>query len=124
MVYEEYSAAIAAGDAEQSMALWAEDGIYFPPGAPPIFGWEAIAERTRPYLAQFDTRHEVSSEGIEVRGDLTVNWGTWVQTVVPRAGGDSTVIRAKYLRVLRKQQDGSWRIWRDIWNALPADFQE
>jgi uncharacterized protein (TIGR02246 family) len=123
-VFQEYMDAIAAGDAERAMAVWAKDAIYYPPNnSSAIYGWDAIAARARSYLARFDTRHEISSDGTEVRDDLAVDRGTWVQTATPKSGGEPTVIRAKYVRVLRKQADGTWKIWLDIWNRITPEGQ-
>jgi ketosteroid isomerase-like protein len=36
------------------------------------------------------------------------------------AGGAAQSQSVKYVVVWKKQADGSWKIFRDIWNSLPA----
>ncbi|MEZ4715137.1 MAG: DUF4440 domain-containing protein [Caldilineaceae bacterium] len=35
----------------------------------------------------------------------------------PKAGGDDVYIDGKYMSVLMRQPDGSWKLYRDIFNS-------
>jgi ketosteroid isomerase-like protein len=43
--------------------------------------------------------------------------GMYSATLVPKAGGAQIPIDGKFLTILARQPDGSWKIWRDIFNS-------
>ncbi|MEZ4715138.1 MAG: hypothetical protein R2851_03465 [Caldilineaceae bacterium] len=61
--------------------------------------------------------------------DVTVARGFYTATVTPNAGGEDIYVDGKYMSVLKQQPDGSWKLYRDIFNsnvppASPADDLE
>jgi len=55
----------------------------------------------------------------EVRraGDLAFARGTYTLTLTPKAGGSDISVDGKLMTVFEKQQVGSWKIHRDIFNS-------
>ena len=105
-----------SGDANAIAALYAENGVLNPPGAPAARGVKAIRE----YLAK-DLAEAMSSGVTLVAGsatdfgmsaDLAWEWGTF--TVRGKDG--NTIDAGKYITVFGKK-DGKWSIIRDIWNS-------
>ena len=39
------------------------------------------------------------------------------QTLTPKAGGEPTEDSGKWLGILKRQPNGSWKVHRDIWNS-------
>ena len=50
-------------------------------------------------------------------GDQAVARGTYAATVTPKDGSEEIFIDGKYMTLLKRQPDGSWKIFRDIYNS-------
>lgn len=109
-IWESYASHRVAGDAEAWLGLWDENGIQMPPGVP-ARGIEtlrpALADvfASRPYEAM-----EITPEEIVVTGDWAYSRGNYTVD----AGGSH--LEGKFLTIFRRQDDGGWRIYRDIFN--------
>jgi uncharacterized protein (TIGR02246 family) len=72
------------------------------------------------YQQLFDTwKTDLRSEYLEVKvsGNLAYGRGFAEVTLIPKSGGDTLKSTAKYLNILERQPDGSWKTTHDIWNA-------
>ena len=120
-IWREYESSLLAGDSERWLALWDEEGVQMPPGAPPVVGKAAITEKIRGGLAAVQYTEFAINNLEAVEGD---GWafarGLYIGTYVPKAGGDAVSIDGKYMTIFKQQPDGSWRIYRDIFNANTA----
>jgi uncharacterized protein (TIGR02246 family) len=105
-----------AGDANSIVALYAEDAVVNPPGAPPARGQAAIREYFMKDVAASNAAGMALTAGSTtdagVTGDLGWEWGTF--TMTDKSG--TTVDRGKYVTVYARK-DGKWLIIRDIWNS-------
>ena len=117
-IWDEYEASILAGDPDRWIDLWVEDGVQLPPGNPPVVGKEAIYDRISDDLATFEySEFVINNEDVEVNGDLAFARGNYVVTLAAKAGGDPISVDGKYMTIMRQQPDGSWKIYRDIFNS-------
>jgi ketosteroid isomerase-like protein len=110
----------AASDWKGDVALYTEDAIEMPPNQAAVQGKAAIlaADEAFPPLSNFQ---EQSLE-LEGQGDLAYDRGTYSMTITP-PGAAPIEDRGKYLTILRKQADGSWKFLRVMYNSdlpLPA----
>jgi uncharacterized protein (TIGR02246 family) len=114
LVYEllkEYAAAVTAGDTERWIALWVDDGIRMPPDAPRIVGKEQIQREMQPLFELFDTSTmSIHTEEVRILGDWAYSHGTYEFEMTPKGGGATKSYSGKFLDVLEKQVDGSWKI--------------
>jgi ketosteroid isomerase-like protein len=111
--------ASAAGDFRALRALVDDEAVMFPPGAAPQRGakeFDAAFER----MAAAPKTHEVVSyrlefEEVKVFGRFAVEWGAIRGAT--REIGTGRVIESEYhvMRVLRRQKNGSWKVYRSIW---------
>ena len=115
-LWREYAAAATAGDLERWTALWIEDGIQMPPGAARRTGKKVIGAEMRPLFDLFNTQMAIYPDAIEVLGDQAYAHGLYEFVMTPKEGGDSIEVKGKFLTILRKQVDGSWRIAIDCFN--------
>jgi ketosteroid isomerase-like protein len=93
---------------------YAEDAIAFPPNAKSLKGQQALIELYQNYPVMSDFNQEI--EEIEVFGDwayLRLNWSINMNQPEPDIYKDSGIIFV----ILRKQEDKSWKIWREIFNS-------
>jgi uncharacterized protein (TIGR02246 family) len=114
---KDFSASLSAGDADRWLALWAEDGVQLPPDEPPVEGKTAIAAKMRGLLNRF--KFDMTIQNIEAHsaGDWGFVRGKYQATLTPKQGGAAIPIDGKYLTLLNRQSDGSWKIYRDIFNS-------
>lgn len=117
-VWREYEASILAGDPDSWIQLWEDDGVQLPPGNPPVEGKEAIYERISNNLEASEySEFVIVNEDVEVNGDLAFARGNYKLTVAPMSGGDAVDFAGKYMTIFHQQPDGSWKIYRDIFNS-------
>ena len=109
-------------DIETLIALFTDDGILFPPGEEPIRGKDALwayMQRSLPEMKKFEiTEYVQRFDEVLISGDWAYEWGTFTGTYRLREGGLDLRERSRLFRVLRRQDDGSWKVHRSIWHAL------
>lgn len=124
--FARYTATVNSGDLEGWMALWAPGGVRMPPGAPMTVGLDAIRESMTAPMALYDNRIAIAIEEITVAGDFAYARGTYTLDSAPRegdrgGGNGGTHVDGKYTTIFQRQADGSWKIFRDIFNSnVPA----
>ena len=103
------------GDAKAVAALYAEDALLLPPGAPGASGRAAILEFFTKDIAGSKAAGAVfvvnPKTDVGVSGDMGWESGTYKVTVK-----GAVVEAGKFLSVSRKK-DGKWLYIRDTWNA-------
>ena len=112
-------AAYTAGDADAVTALYAEDAIVMPPGAPTAVGHAAIRE----FIASDSAASKAAGvklainddDTVVISGDLAAHSGSYFVTDASGA----TVDTGMYMDASQKK-DGKWHIVRDIWNSNKA----
>ncbi len=87
------------------------------PGAPFQTGRAAVQAYYQQIFDEFETDLESGYVAVEVDGDLAYGQGFARVTVHPRSGGPAAVSTAKYINILKRQTDGTWKTTHDIWNA-------
>ena len=107
---ENFGPLLVAANYDAVAALYTEDAVFMPPGAPSVTGREAI----RGVMATFPPILEARlvSDEIEGTGDLLYSRGRYVMTMegMPADSG-------KYIEIHRRGADGTWRIAVDIFNS-------
>jgi uncharacterized protein (TIGR02246 family) len=116
-VWDEYAAAVHAGDLERWMDLWIDDAIQMPPDVPRRIGKDAIREGMKPGFESFDMSNMViQTEEVKILGDRAYSHGTYTFDMMPKGGGESMSLSGKFLDILEKQPNGSWKIAVDCHN--------
>ncbi len=116
-ILELYAKGVNTGDAALWGSLWDNKGIRMPPDAPAVLGKAQIRAGAEGRFAQFNSQIAITNEETWVFGNLAFARGTFTLSRTPKAGGETAFYDGKYLTVFRKQADGSWEIFRDIWNS-------
>lgn len=122
-LWNEVAAAANAGDLERWIALWVDDGIRIPPGAPRCLGKAEIRREMQPLFDLFDTsKMIIQPEEVRILGDWAYSHGTYEFEMAPKEGGKTKNFSGKFLAILEKQVDGSWKIAIDCHNCnTPSD---
>ena len=119
----EWAKAATAGNGDAIAALYAQDATLLPPGEPMVKGGEAVKKYWVDFTNGYSGPTELSTQSVEGSGDLAYAVGTYRETLTPKKAGAKPLPTAegKYLEVLKRQDDGSWKIVHDMWspNAMP-----
>lgn len=118
---ERLAAAQVRRDVPAMMEVYADNAVVFPPGEGPLSGKPAVARWRTTTLASARTtvRERFETGSLDVCGDLAVETG--IASVQQEASGASPVtIRTPYMTVWKRQEDGSWKILKDMGNRGPG----
>lgn len=114
-IWKTYSKAATTGDAALWLTLWDVNGIQMPPDTPARpkkvldeavpKGWATMKIHTM----------NINAEEIVIMGVFAYSRGTYTSE---RTINDKRItVDGKFLTLFRKQEDGSWRIYRDCFNS-------
>lgn len=116
-IWTRYAGSISSGDLDSWISLWADNGIQMAPDAPAVIGKEQIRAKYESIFPQFIFKMAITNEEVRVGGDWAFSRGTYTASITPKAGGETAEIDGKYLTILERQTDGSWKIVRDCFNS-------
>lgn len=102
-IWSKYTESRVAGDAETWLSLWDQEGIRMAPGAPAV-DYATFAPGTAERFADAPASMTIDAEEIVVADDWAYSRGNF--TV-------NDAVEGKFLTIFRRQDDGSWRIYRD-----------
>ncbi len=119
---DDYAAAFKAGDAEKLASLLTEDEVSMAIDMPTSMGRAASLEALKGMFSQMTpTDFTLKSDEMKLMGNFAYDRGTSAATFMPKAKGAKPVTQAtRYLVILRRESDGSWKVARDIDNVMPA----
>jgi uncharacterized protein (TIGR02246 family) len=114
-LWQTYQTARVEGDADTWLNLWHEEGIQMPPGTP-ARGFDLVEEGVRASFAPgVVSSMEIDPQEIQVLDDWAYARG--VYTSARTVDGQEVEVDGKFMTILRRQDDGSWKIYRDIFNS-------
>jgi len=119
-LWSHYEEAEISGDIDLWISLWTDDGIRMPPNTPAVFGKERIRATVQSFFDRvvdgyYTIEFTVKSEEIGVTGDWAFARGTYT-FISSKTEGDTIKRTGKYLSILERQADGSWKLARDCYN--------
>ena len=102
-------------DRDKLLTFFTEDALLMPPNMPKIQGHAALMEILESY--EEVTEHILNFEEIEGYGDIAYARGSWAEEFKLKGIEEPIKDKGKLLAILRKQDDGSWRIAIWLWNS-------
>ncbi len=118
------AAAISStGDAAAAAATYTDDAVMMPAHRPAVEGRQAIQDSYQAVFQGNTAKIALTALETQVAGDWAYDRGTHAITITPKAGGSAMEDSGKYLVILKRQADGSWKVYRDIDNSnnpIPA----
>ena len=112
-----YLKAINDGDIATLSSLTDEDHIMVAPNRPPVVGKAANDAANGRAFQQFNIDETWTPLETVVDGNLAYQRGTFTVIASPKAGGASRSTHGNFLRIYRRQPDGSWRMSRDMFSS-------
>jgi uncharacterized protein (TIGR02246 family) len=116
-VNEDLIDAFNAGEVEAAVSLVMDDAVDLPPNRPPVVGKEAIREFVLSDLEKFNWQFIEEVVEVQVSGDLAVLWSNYSVTLTFNDDGRQIESNGKWIKILKRQPDGSWKFSRNIWNS-------
>jgi len=116
-IWDEYEESVIAGDVDRWIAQWTDDGVQMPPNEPFVEGKENIYARVGANMAAGPTDEFVITPlEITSAGDWAYSRGVYTVTF-PLGDGEQGFLDGKFMTILQRQSDGTWKIHRDIFNS-------
>ena len=112
--------ATLARDPQALADLFTDDAVLLEPGAPAVIGKAAIlAQNKKENLEHPDTKivgYKPEVKDLQVVDGWAFEWDTFEGSYKESEKAQVKSFRAKALRILKKQPDGSWKFARVMWN--------
>ena len=113
-LWDEYEANVVAGDGETWIGLYDREGIQMRPGMP-MRSYEEVAEAVKAWTPDDVDAMSISPMETVILGDMAYSMGTYTVDFTTDDGPGQ--VDGKFMTLLRRQDDGSWGIYRDIFNS-------
>jgi len=109
-----YKAAFLRADAQALSQVYDPDGARLNEGGQIIRGREAIKADVAAFVRQVGpVRVTIETAAVWLVEGLAWESGAWSYTFQPQGKAEQR-LGGRYVTVWRQQQDGVWRIWRDL----------
>lgn len=114
--------AMKANDARALGQCITDDAVLMPPNEPVVTGRAEVVEWFDGVVRQARTTGiDVPEREVIVAGDYGIERGSFVWQLSPALGGPPFEARGNFLAIYQRQEDGEWRVIRNIWNStLPV----
>jgi len=119
-----YASAWLTNDAEQVMATFTSDAVIMPSGMPAFEGPEAMRGFWWPEDAPPTAVTEFALVQHEVGGQDGIGFVRGEFSLAFDYDGNSYTGRGRYLSLMRRDSDGSWRISHRMWSDVPPDVED
>ena len=116
-----YAKMLAVEDIEGWIALWDDNARRLEPFGKPLVGTDQIKASMASFLDTFAIDLKINNEEIKIAGDWGYISGTFSYTAMVKAVPDTLKIGGSYLSIMRRQADGTWKVFRECYNtdAIP-----
>jgi uncharacterized protein (TIGR02246 family) len=115
----EFEDAFNDGDGAAVGALYTQDAAVLPPDGARVDGRKAIAEFWQGAIDAGLKNLDLQTLEVLDAGDLAVEVGK-VSLTTTGSVGKAVPMAGKYIVIWQRDDDGAWRLHRDIWNLDPA----
>ena len=114
---DDWCSAEATRDLDAKLRLFTADAVLMAPGGQTVVGQQAI--RAWHEAAWQENTNECSGtvDEVQVQGDWGFARGTFTAVLTPTSGGAPIQESGKFINIVRRQADGSWKLTRVIWNS-------
>jgi ketosteroid isomerase-like protein len=114
--HKAYEAAINSNDTDRVMAMYDKDAEILQPDGPIVSGLSNIRKWVDDYFRGYTTHWKKVPLKNYVLGDYGFDEGIDTAVDTPRDGGKPIHWNCKGILIYKRQKNGEWLIFRDIWN--------
>lgn len=99
---------------DQLSALWTDDGVLLSQGNAPVIGRETIRVGASHSVGKV-IHYTPRTQDVSINGDSAVEWGYFDLTFQDPSQQQTGQFHGRFLRAMKKQQDGTWKFTRVMW---------
>jgi uncharacterized protein (TIGR02246 family) len=112
-----YVAAVNTGDIDGWLSRFTSNCVWMPPDTPRLKGKKAMAAFAESaFFDPFTIRLKEKANRVQVFGKQAFTSGSFNLELTPKTGGNTLKTTGKYMDMLAKQKDGSWKFAERIFN--------
>jgi uncharacterized protein (TIGR02246 family) len=104
------------GDAAALAAMYDTGGVVLAPNAPVMRGRQNIEALWAGARQQGFKTLNLAVNSVELIGDHAIELGSYTLVIQP-PGQSETTDRGKYMVLWKRQADGTWKLYRDMFNT-------
>ena len=119
VVVDAYGENVNNHDAAGYVTMFTDDVLWSPPNGPDQTDAEGIQAAVQGLFDTFEFDVQPQADEVEILGDMAYVVGAVHGVLTPRSGEDPVTIHFRVLWLLRNE-DGDWKIARQIWNNKPV----
>jgi ketosteroid isomerase-like protein len=113
-------AGLRADSPDSVLFLMTDDVVLMPPNEPVLTGNAAVRAWYDQLLTQFRTTSlSVKDREVWLEGEWATEVAAFEWTLTPTAGGAQVVDRGHYQQLWRREPDGRYMLFRELWNSAP-----
>ncbi len=120
---DQFATAYNSNDAAAVAGLYTDDAVLMPSDQSAVEGKAAIQSWYQTMYKGGSVKIALTSLETQVAGDWGYDRGAAMLTITPKGKGKVMEESSKYLVILKRQADGSWKVFRDMDNGnnpMPA----
>jgi len=118
-VRDAWIAGVRAKDVERLVGYLTDDVVMMHPNRPAVIGKQANCADLVAAFGKFSVEQTAESDEVVVAGEWAFDRSRATTTLTPVAGGAAVTVRSKTITILRRGEDGAWKIARVIGNVDP-----
>jgi ketosteroid isomerase-like protein len=88
-----------------------------PPGIPALTSKSSIAADFKAFFESNTATHRTFDADRRIAGNFAIERARYEATISPRDGSAAVREAGKHVVVYRRQTDGSWKVFWEIWNS-------
>ena len=109
--------AYASGDATRLAERYDDQAVSMPPGLPALVSRSTIEADFKAFFESNAATHRTFDADRQIAGDTAIERARYEATISPKDGSTAVHEAGKHVVVYRRQADGSWKVFWEIWNS-------
>jgi ketosteroid isomerase-like protein len=114
---ERYLSSINEEDIAALSSLTTDGHVMLPPNSEPVVGKAANDAMNGGAFERYNFSETWNPAETVIEGDLAFQRGTFTTIATPKAEGDRLEVSGSFLRIYQRQENGEWRMTRDMFNS-------
>jgi ketosteroid isomerase-like protein len=114
---ERYLQSINEEDIATLSSLTTDGHVMLPPNSEPVVGKSANDAMNGGAFVRYDFSETWTPVETVIDGDLAFQRGTFTTIATPKGEGDRLEVRGSFMRIYQRQENGDWRMTRDMFNS-------
>jgi ketosteroid isomerase-like protein len=114
---KQFDTATGESDVEMLVSIYTSDAILMDPETPALKGEDAIRSSLQELFDTVSLDSESVVEEVRLAGDWAFVRGSFRLEVTPLESGQPFEVTGNWIDVRERQDDGSWKVSRNMWNA-------